>query len=148
MMADATPLTSAERRLAWLLRILALLFVGGAVGFLLRPEEMIHHLGVPGTFIGLPSLATTGMAVESDFWFALAVANMAANAACCWLAASNIRVRRALVYPVVVSMLVASGTAALVFVRWAPAFPFLALVLVALPVALILLRALGRARMA
>ena len=146
MMAESTPLTSAERRLALLLRILALVFVGGAAGFLLRPEELIHGLGIPGAYIGLPALATTSTAVESDFWFPLAVANMAAMATCCWFAAGDIRGRRTLVYAVVVSMLVASATAALVFVRWSPAFPFLAVALVALAVALILLRGLHRAR--
>ena len=147
-MPDAIPPTSGERRLALLLRLLALLFVVGAAAFLLRPEEIIHGLGIPGPMIGLPSLATTTGAVESDFWFALAVANMVTNAACCWIAAGNVRLRRALVYPVVVSMLVATATAAVVFVRWAPALPFLAIVIVALPVALVLLRALGRARAA
>jgi hypothetical protein len=131
-----------------LLRFFALLFVGGATGFLVRPEEVIHGLGVPGTYIGLPSLSPSSVAVESDFWFALAIANMATDAACCWFAAADVRGRRTLVYPVVVSMLVASGTAALLFVRWSPAFPFLAVVLVALPVALVLLRGLNRARAA
>jgi hypothetical protein len=145
-MADATALTSAERRLALLLRLVALLFVAGAVGFLLRPEETILGLDVPGTLIGLPTLATTNVAVGSDFWFALAIANMATNATCCWLAAGDIRLRRVLVYPVVVSMLVSTATAALLFVRWVPAFPFLAVVLVALPVALVLIRGLIRAR--
>lgn len=147
-MAEPTPPTAGERRLALLLRLLALVFVAGGIAFLLRPEEIIHGLGVPSAMIGLPALATTNVAVESDFWFALAVANMATNAACCWIAAGDVRVRRALVYPVVVSMLVATATAALVFIRWAPALPFLVIVIVALPVALILLRALGRARAA
>lgn len=147
-MPDAIPLTAAERRLSLLLRLLALIFVAGAVAFLVRPEEIIHGLGVPSAMIGLPALATTTGAVESDFWFALAVANMATNAACCWLAAGDVRLRRALVYPVVVSMLVATATAALVFIRWAPALPFLAIVIVALPIALVLLRGLGRTRTA
>lgn len=147
-MVDATALTSAERRLALLLRLVALLFVAGAVGFLLRPEETIRGLDFPGTLVGLPTLAATGVAVGSDFWFALAVANMATNATCCWLAAGDIRLRRVLVYPVVVSMLVSSATAALLFIRWAPAFPFLAVVLVALPMALVLLRGLSRTRQA
>jgi hypothetical protein len=145
-MPDATPPTAGERRLSLLLRLLALLFVAGAAAFLLRPEEIIHGLGIPGPMIGLPALATTSVAVESDFWFAFAVANMATNAACCWIAAGDVRFRRVLVYPVVVSMLVATSTAALVFIRWAPALPFLAIVITALPIALILLRALGRAR--
>ena len=149
VMGDAaTPLTTAERRFAVLLRVAALLFVACAAGFLLRPEEVIHGLGLPGVHIGLPPLATVDLAVESDFWFAFVVANMATNAAGCWLAAGDIRGRRTLVYAVVVSMLVVSGTAALVFVRWSPAFPFLAIALAALPVALILLRGLNRTRAA
>src|SRR5919198_375247 len=62
------------------------------------------------------------------------------------LGAGDVRGRRALVYPVVVSKLTSSGTGLLLFVQWAHALPLLAIALVDLPIAVILLRALGRAR--
>src|SRR6266576_2048187 len=78
--------------------------------------------------------------------FALAVANMATITVCAWLAAGDVRGRRALAYPIVVSKLVSSGTGLLLYVQWTHAFPLLTIALVDLPIAVILLRALGRAR--
>jgi len=45
-----------------------------------------------------------------------------------------------------VSKLVSSGTGLLLFMQWTHAFPLLTIALVDLPIAVILLRALGRAR--
>ncbi len=144
--ATTRPRTTGERRLARWLRFFALLFAAGAVAFLVRPEETVANLNLPGRLVGLPPLEPSTRPIASDFWFALAIANMATIAACCWLAASDVRRRRNLVYPVVVSKLVSSGTGLLLFVRWAPAFPYLAIALVDLPIALILVAALRGAR--
>jgi len=144
--AGTSVLTAGERRLAWWLRFFALLFLVGAVGFLVRPDETVRDLDRVGALIGLPGLPASGAPVASDFWLALAVANMATITACCWLAAMDVRARRALVYPVVVSKLVSSATGVLLFVRWAHAFSLLSIALVDFPIALILLAALRRAR--
>jgi hypothetical protein len=146
LIAETAPLGQGERRLALVLRLFALLFAVGAVAFLLQPEETVGNLNLPGALIGLPPLLPADRAVSSDFWFALAIANMATIAACSWLAAGDVRRRRVLVYPVVVSKLVSSGTALLLFVRWAHTFPFLATALVDLPIAIILIVALRGAR--
>jgi hypothetical protein len=137
-------LTRQERRLAWLLRFFALLFLIGAVGFLVRPDDTVRDLDRVGALVRLPVLAQTRSPVVSDFWLTLAIANMATIAACCWLAAGDVRRRRAMVYPVIVSKLTSSATGILLFVRWSPAFPFLAAALVDFPIAVILLQALRR----
>jgi hypothetical protein len=144
--APSGPRNAGERRLARWLRFFALLFATGAIVFLLRPEETVADLNLPGRLFGLPPLEPGMRPIASDFWFALAIANMATIATCCWLAASDVRRRRVLVYPVVVSKLVSSGTGILLFVRWAPAFPYLAVALVDLPIAVILIAALRGAR--
>ncbi|HYR96953.1 MAG TPA: hypothetical protein VEM57_09455 [Candidatus Binatus sp.] len=143
--AEAAPLTRAERKLAWLLRLFAVLFAIGAVGFLVRPDETVTDLDRLGALVGLPTLQRTAVAGVSDFWLPLAIANMATIAACAWLAAGDVRRRRALVYPIVVSKLASSATGVLLFVRWSPAFPFLAVALVDLPIAVILVSALRAA---
>ena len=145
-MPDASPLTAPERALARWLRLFAVLFALGTVGFLLRPDDTVRDLDRVGALVGLPTLGAGRMPVASDFWLPLAIANMAAIAACSWLAAADVRGRRALVYPVVVSKLASSATGILLFVRWCPAFPFLTVALVDLPIAVILLRVLSRAR--
>ena len=142
---EAAPLTRAERKLAWLLRFFAVLFAIGAVGFLVRPDETVTDLDRVGALVGLPILQQTAVAGVSDFWLPLAIANMATIAACAWLAAGDVRRRRALVYPIVVSKLASSATGVLLFVRWSPAFPFLAVALVDLPIAVILVSALRAA---
>ncbi len=144
--AEAAPRTSGERRLAWLLRILALLFAMGAVGFLLRPDETVRYLDWAGVLVGLPPLPPSRVAVASDFWFALAIANMATIAGCAWLAAGDVRGRRVLVYPIVVSKIASSATSIVLFVRWSHSLPFLTIALVDLPIAFLLLAALRRAR--
>jgi hypothetical protein len=147
-LTEPGPLSRAERRLAWLLRFFALLFAVGAVAFLLRPDDTVANLDRVGALVRLPTLVSTRMAVVSDFWLPLAVANMATIAACAWFAAADVRRRRALVYPIIVSKLASSTAGILLFVRWAHAFPFLAVALVDLPIAMILVSALRRAPVA
>ena len=143
---DAAPLSAAERTLTRWLRFFAVLFAVGTLAFLLRPDDTVQDLDRVGSLLGLPTLSPSRVPVASDFWLALAVANMATITACSWLAAADVRARRPLVYPVVVSKLASSGTGLLLFVQWAHAFPLLTIALVDLPIAIILLRALGRAR--
>src|ERR1051325_9308109 len=143
---DAAALTAPERALARWLRLFAGLFALGTLAFLLRPDDTVRNLDRVGSLLGFPTLSPSRVPVASDFWLALAVANMATITACAWLAAGDVRSRRALAYPVVVSKLVSSGTGLLLFVQWTHAFPLLTIALVDLPIAVILLRALGRAR--
>ena len=135
-------LTRPERKLAWWLRFFGLLFAIGTVAFLLRPDDTVKDLDRVGRLVHLPTLASTAFPVVSDFWLSLAIANMATITACAWIAAADIRRRRALVYPIIVSKLASSATGILLFVRWAYAFPFLATALVDLPIAIILVSAL------
>lgn len=139
------PLSPAEQRLRGLLRLFAILFACGALGFLLRPEGTVADLNATGALLGLGALPAGGRTVASDFWLVLAVANMATIATCAWLAATDVRGRRALVYPVVLSKLASSAAGLLLFVIRAPAFPYLAATLVDLPIALVLLAALRAA---
>ena len=143
---DAAPLSTPERALARWLRLFAVLFALGAFGFLLRPDDIVRYLDWVGSLLGLPTLPPSRAPVASDFWLALAVANMATITASAWLAAGDVRRRRALVYPVVVSKLASSATGLLLFVQWTRAFPLLTIALVDLPIAIVLLRALRRAR--
>jgi len=145
-MPDASPLTAPERALARWLRLFAVLFALGTLAFLLRPDDTVRNLDRVGTVLGLPTLSPSRVPVVSDFWLALAVANMAGITASAWLAAGDVRGRRALAYPIVVSKLASSGTGLLLFVQWTHAFPLLTIPLVDLPIAVILLRALARAR--
>jgi hypothetical protein len=138
----------AERRLAWLLRLYAALFATAGVVFVLRPDGTVADIDRLGALLGLPTMPPSSIAVASDFWLAQAVANCAALAACSWLAAADVRSRRALAYPVVISNLVSATLGLLLFVRWTPALPFLAITLVDLTLAVVLLRALRRARVA
>ncbi len=117
---DAASLTAPERALARWLRIFAGLFALGTLAFLLRPDDTVRNLDRVGSLLGFPTLAPSRVPVASG--------------------------RRALAYPVVVSKLVSSGTGLLLFVQWTHAFPLLTIALVDLPIAVILLRALGRAR--
>lgn len=144
--AESARLTRAERRLAWWLRLFGILFAIGAVGFLARPDETVADLDRLGVAIGLAPLPPSHAPVASDFWLALAVANMATIAACAFLAAADVRTRRVLVHPIVVSKFASSGTGLLLFARWSLSLPFLAIALVDLPIAIILIRALRRAR--
>jgi hypothetical protein len=145
---ESRPPTRAERKLAWTLRFFALLFAIGAVAFLVRPDDTVRNLDRVGALVGLPTLVESRAPVASDFWLALAVANMATIAACAWLASRDVRQRRSLVYAIVVSKLASSATGILLFVRWWMAFPFVAVALVDLPIALILVSGLRQARVA
>ena len=144
--AEARPRTRGERRLAWTLRFFALLFAIGAVGFLLRPDDVVHDLDRVGALVGLPTLGASRGPVPSDFWLPLAIANMATITACAWFASRDVRRRRSLVHAIIVSKLASSATGILLFVRWSMAFPFLTVALVDLPIALILMSGLRRAR--
>ena len=139
---DARPPTRAERRLAWLLRVLALLFAAGAIGFLVRPDNTVTALDRIGALAGLPTLADARLPVVSDFWLAFAVADMATLATCAWLAAADVRRRRSLVHAIVVSKLTATMAAVLLFVRWAHVVPFLAIAVVEMAVAIVVVSAL------
>ena len=75
----------------------------------------------------------------------LAVANMATIAACCALAAGDVRGRRALAYPTVVSQLTSSASGLPLFLFRAHAFAYLPAVLVYRPLALVTLAALRAA---
>lgn len=137
---------AGERRLAWVLRLAGLAFAVGTIGFVTRPDGTVTDLNLPGTLVGMPALVPAAGPVGSDFWFALAIANMTTITACCWIAAADVRHRRALVYPVIVSKFTSSGFGLLLFVGWSMAFPFLAITLVDLPIGLVLIWALRGAR--
>lgn len=135
-------LTPGERRLARILRAFGWIFAFGAVAFFVRPEGTVADIDRIGVALGMASLPPAGMPVGSDFWLILAVANMATIAACCFVAARDVRGLRSLVYPVIVSKLTSSSTGLLLFIFRAHALPFLTAMLVDLPIALILLAAL------
>jgi hypothetical protein len=136
------PLTPGERRLAKILHAFGWIFAFGALAFFLRPEGTVADLDRIGVALGLPSLPAAERPVASDFWLILAVANMATIAACCFVAARDVRGLRPLVYPVIVSKLTSSSAGLLLFAFRAPTLPFLSATLVDLPIALILLAAL------
>jgi hypothetical protein len=144
-MINAEPLSPSEQRLRTLLRFFAFLFGAGALSFFVRPDGTVADLNRVGVLFGLPPLAPGDSPVDADFWLVLAVANMATIAACCGLAAADVRGRRVLVYPVVVSKLASSIGGLLCFLFRAPAFPYLSALLVDLPIALVLLAALRAA---
>ena len=143
---DVVPLTAAERWLAAWLRFFAAIFAAGAVIFFVRPAGTVADLDRVGLLLGLAPLPPASGPVAADFWLTLAVANMAAIAACAGLAAADVRQRRALVYPLVVSKLTSSGTGFLLFAGTVHAFPYLVVPLVDLPIALVLVVALRAAR--
>jgi hypothetical protein len=91
----AVPLTDAERRLRDLLRVWTLLFGAGAVAFAAQPQRTTAALGLlPG-----PSLPPG----EDRFWNALAVSLMATLTVLSATAATDVRARRGLVPPLLVS---------------------------------------------
>ena len=77
-LADTAPLSQSERALARWLRFFALLFALGMLGFVLRPDDTVRDLDRVGALLRLPTLPVSRAPVASDFWLALAVANMAA----------------------------------------------------------------------
>src|SRR5947209_18008140 len=122
---DASALTAPERALARSLRLFAGLCARGTLAFLLRPDDTVRNLDRVGSLLGFPTLSPSRVPVASDFWLALAVANMATITACAWLAAGDVRSRRALAYPVVVSKLVSSRSGLLLSVQWTQVCPLL-----------------------
>jgi len=145
MPPSPSPLGAAERRLRALLIFFAALFGIGALAFLLRPDGTVADLNRVGALLGLAPLPVGAGPVASDFWLVLATANMAAIAACAGFAAADVRRRRALVYPLVVSKLTSSAAGLLLFLGRAHAFAYLSATLVDLPIALVLLAALRAA---
>jgi hypothetical protein len=88
-------LTDSERRLRDLLRLWTVLFGAGAVAFAARPERTAAALGLlPG-----PSLPPS----EERFWNALAVSLMVTLTVLSATAAGDVRGRRGLVRPLLVS---------------------------------------------
>ena len=82
---DVVPLTAAERWLAAWLRFFAAIFAAGAVIFFFRPAGTVADLDRVGLLLGLAPLPPASGPVAADFWLTLAVANMAAIAACAGL---------------------------------------------------------------
>ena len=140
--SDSASLTAPERRLRVLLRFFAVLFGLGAITFFAQAGETLANLDRVGTALGLSPLPTRAEYAGADFWLVLAVANMATIAACCWLAAADVRGRRALVYPLVVSKLTSSAAGLALFLVPPHAFAYLSATLVDLPIALVTLAAL------
>lgn len=137
-------MTRAERRLVWTLRLLAVVFGSGALVLLVRPEESVRALSDPAPLLGLAGLPESPTPVSSDFWFPHAVAHLATLAVLAWMASEDAPRRRGLVGALVVSLLVCSGTAWLLFVQWTRALPFLATGVVDLATAVLLLVLLRR----
>jgi hypothetical protein len=100
--SDATEaLTDGERRLQSLLRLWALLFAAGTVSFAVDPDRATGSLNLlPG-----PSLPRS----SEKYWNALAVSLMATLTTLCAIASGDVRRRRSLVWPVLVSKAVSSG---------------------------------------
>ena len=88
-------LSDAERALRDLLRVWTALFAAGALSFAISPDRTLRQLnGLPGAAVPVG---------EERFWNALAVSLMATLTALCALAAGDVRGRRQLVLPVLVS---------------------------------------------
>jgi hypothetical protein len=96
-----TALTDEERRLRSLLRFWTLLFGAGAASFAADPDRSTASLNLlPG-----PSLPPS----SEKYWNALAVSLMATITTLSAIAASDVRRRRAFVWPLMVSKAVSSG---------------------------------------
>jgi hypothetical protein len=96
-----TALTDEERRLRSLLRFWTLLFGAGAASFAADPDRSTASLNLlPG-----PSLPPS----SEKYWNALAVSLMATITALSAMAASDVRRRRAFVWPLMLSKAVSSG---------------------------------------
>lgn len=102
MSQDTDALTPAEQRLRSLLRVWTLLFAAGAVSFGADPDRSTASLNLlPG-----PALPQS----SEKYWNALAVSLMATITTLTAMAATDVRRRRALVWPLMVSKAVSSGT--------------------------------------
>ena len=94
-------LTAEERRLRALLRFWTVLFAAGAVSFGADPDRSTASLNLlPG-----PALPAS----SEKYWNALAVSLMATLTGLCAMAATDVRRRRAFVWPVLLSKAVSSG---------------------------------------
>jgi hypothetical protein len=94
-------LTDEERRLRSLLRFWTALFGAGAVSFAVDPDRSTGSLNLlPG-----PSLPQS----SEKYWNALAVSLMATITTLTAMAAGDVRRRRHLVWPLMVSKAVSSG---------------------------------------
>jgi hypothetical protein len=94
-------LSAEERRLRSLLRIWTVLFAAGAVSFGADPDRSTASLNLlPG-----PPLPAS----SEKYWNALAVSLMATITTLTAMAATDVRRRRALVWPLMVSKAVSSG---------------------------------------
>ena len=101
MSQDTDALTPAELRLRSLLRVWTLLFAAGAVSFGVDPDRSTASLNLlPG-----PALPQS----SEKYWNALAVSLMATITTLTAMAATDVRRRRALVWPLMVSKAVSSG---------------------------------------
>ncbi len=100
-MSRDVALTDSERSLRSLLRFWTLLFGAGAVSFAVDPDRATGVLNVlPGAPLP-PS--------SERYWNALAVSLMATITALSAMAASDVRRRRSLVWPLMLSKAVSSG---------------------------------------
>ncbi|HXA29266.1 MAG TPA: hypothetical protein VN193_11030 [Candidatus Angelobacter sp.] len=101
-MSDAADaLTDEERSLRSLLRFWTLLFGAGALSFAVDPDR---STGVLNTLPG-PSLPPS----SEKYWNALAVSLMATITVLSGMAATDVRRRRAFVWPLMLSKAVSSG---------------------------------------
>lgn len=92
---DDAALTADERALRDLLRVWTVLFASGALSFALTPDRTLRSLNaLPGAAVPVG---------DEKFWNALAVSLMATLTALCALAAEDVRGRRQLVVPILVS---------------------------------------------
>jgi hypothetical protein len=99
--SETDALTDEERSLRSLLRFWTLLFGAGAASFAADPDRSTAVLNLlPG-----PSLPAS----SEKYWNALAVSLMATLTTMCAMASTDVRRRRALVWPVLVSKAVSSG---------------------------------------
>lgn len=100
-MKSDNALSDAERSLRSLLRFWTLLFGAGAVSFAIDPDRSTATLNVlPG-----PALPPS----SEKYWNALAVSLMATITALSAMAATDVRRRRAFVWPLLLSKAVSSG---------------------------------------
>jgi hypothetical protein len=100
---DGTPaeLTAQERALRDLLRAWTVLFAAGGLSFAMTPERTLRNLNrLPGANLPVG---------EERFWNALAVSLMATLTTLCAFASADVRGRRHLVVPVLVSKAASSG---------------------------------------
>jgi hypothetical protein len=100
-LSENATLTAEEKRLRTLLRFWTLLFAAGGVSFGVDPDRATGSLNLlPG-----PPLPQS----SEKYWNALAVSLMATITTLTAMASTDVRRRRALVWPLMVSKAVSSG---------------------------------------